>query len=89
MDKETVRQVVGNILEESSHTFSDVMSRLTIAQEQMLIAVAKENPAKHPTSGAFVRRNALDSPNFAQKAIAKSLDAQLITSRGRREGGTR
>jgi len=45
----------------------------------MLVAVAKENPARHPTSGAFVRRNALDSPSSAQKAIAKLLDGQLIT----------
>ena len=79
VDKETVDQVIDGILAESSHTFSEVMSGLTVAQKQMLIAVAKENPAKRPTSGAFVRRNALDSPSSAQKAIAKLLDAQLIT----------
>lgn len=45
----------------------------------MLVAVAKEKPARRPTSGAFVRRNALDSPSSAQKAIAKLLDGQLIT----------
>ena len=76
--KETVDQIVESILAESSHTFSEVMSGLTVAQKQMLIAVAKENPARRPTSGAFVRRNALDSPSSAQKAIAKLLDAQLI-----------
>ena len=79
VDKVTVEQVVESILEESSHTFSEVMSGLPIAQKQMLVAVAKEKPAKRPTSGAFVRRNALNSPSSAQKAIAKLLDAQLIT----------
>ena len=79
VDKVTVEQVVDSILEESSHTFSEVMSGLPIAQKQMLVAVAKEKPAKRPTSGAFVRRNALNSPSSAQKAIAKLLDAQLIT----------
>lgn len=79
VDKETVEQVVDNILEENSHTFSEVMSGLPISQKQMLVAVAKEKPARRPTSGAFVRRNALDSPSSAQKAIAKLLDGQLIT----------
>ena len=79
VDKETVEQVVESILEENSYTFSEVMSGLTIAQKRMLVAVAKEKPARRPTSGAFVRRNALDSPSSAQKAIAKLLDSQLIT----------
>lgn len=79
VDKETVEHVVESILEENSYTFSEVMSGLTIAQKQMLVAVAKEKPARRPTSGAFVRRNALDSPSSAQKAIAKLLDSQLIT----------
>ena len=74
-----VDQTIGNILEENSHTYSEVMSGLPIAQKQMLIAVAKENPARRPTSGAFVRRNALISPGSAQKALAKLIDGQLVT----------
>ena len=57
------------------------MSSLPIPMKQMLAAVAKENPARKPMSGAFVKRNALPSPSSAQKAIAKLLDEQLITYR--------
>ncbi len=79
IDNDMVDQTIGNILEENSHTYSEVMSGLPIAQKQMLIAVAKESPARRPTSGAFVRRNALISPGSAQKALAKLIDGQLVT----------
>lgn len=79
VDEDTIRLTIGSILEENGHTFSEIVSSLTIGQKQMLIAVAKENPARRPTSGAFVKRNALVSPSSAQKAIAKLLEDQLVT----------
>lgn len=35
--------------------------------------------AKHPKSGAFVKKHALTSASSAQKAVAKLLEEQLIT----------
>lgn len=79
VDNALVQQTITSILEENTHTFSEVMSGLPIAQKQMLVAVAKESPVRQPTSGAFVRRNALLSPGSAQKALAKLLEGQLVT----------
>lgn len=79
VDNDVVNQTIENIMEENSHTYREVMSGLPIAQKQMLVAIAKEGPARQPMSGAFVRRNALISPGSAQKALAKLIDGQLVT----------
>ena len=79
VDGDVVRRTIDAILEENGHTYSEIMSSLPIHMKQMLVAVAKEKPARKPMSGAFVNRNALPSPSSAQKAITKLLDNQLIT----------
>lgn len=79
VDETVIRDTINVILEENSHNYSEVMASLSIPQKQMLIAVSKDRTAKHPTSGAFVKRHALSSPSSAQKAIAKLLENQLIT----------
>ena len=79
LDETSITQAVKDILEENGHTYSEILSSLPIAQKQLLIAVAKESPARQPTSGAFVKRNALASPSSVQKALVKLLEGQLIT----------
>lgn len=79
LDRQSVLETVQMILEENSHAYSEIMSSLSITQKQTLIAIAKESPARKPTSGAFVKRNALESPSSTQKALAKLLDEQLVT----------
>ena len=79
VDEAVIKETIAGILDENSHSYSEVMASLNMPQKQMLIAVSKDRTAKHPTSGAFVKRHALSSPSSAQKAIAKLLDDQLIT----------
>ena len=79
VDEIIVNKTIESILEESSHTFSEIISSLTSSQKQMLVAIARENPARHPTSGEFIREHALESASSVQKAMKKLLDSQLVT----------
>ena len=76
---EDIDDVLGSILEENSHGYQDMMSKLTLPQRQLIIAVAKSGRAEHPTSGAFVRRHGLVSPSSVQKALSALLDKQYLT----------
>lgn len=79
--RETVLITLNDILEENSHTYKELMGKLSLAQKQTLAAIARERTVDQPTSGAFVRQHALGSPSSVQKAIASLLDQQLITYR--------
>ncbi|MBQ7459579.1 MAG: ATP-binding protein [Bacteroidales bacterium] len=79
IDKNVIKHTIDSILEENSHSYGKTMAELPMAQKQMLAAVAKERPAKNLTSGAFVKRNSLQSSSSAQKAVIKLLDQQLLT----------
>lgn len=79
INKETIINTVGNILEENIHVYNETMASLSLVQKQVLIAIAKSKAEVHPTSGAFVRKNSLPSPSSTQKALKALLDGQLIT----------
>lgn len=79
VDEAVIKETISDILEENSHTYSEVMASLSMPLKQVFIAIAKEHSAKHPTSGAFVKKHALTSPSSAQKAVAKLFEEQLIT----------
>jgi hypothetical protein len=74
-----VMLALGDILEENTHMYTEIMAGLSTSQKQVLAAVAKEKLAMRPTSGAFVRKYALPSPSSVQKALLKLLDTGLVT----------
>lgn len=76
---DTITQTLNAIIEESTHGFNDTMAGLTLVQKQVLIAIAKEKQARHLTSGAFIKKNALPSPSSTQKAVKVLLDESLIS----------
>ncbi len=81
LNQETIVNTLANILEENSHTYKEIIGKLTLAQKQTLAAIARDRIAEHPTSGAFVKKHALGSPSSVQKALASLLDDQLISYR--------
>ena len=81
LNQETIVNTLANILEENSHTYKEIIGKLTLAQKQTLAAIARDRIAEHPTSGAFVKKHALGSPSSVQKALASLLDNQLISYR--------
>ena len=81
LNQETIDNTLANILEENSHTYKEIIGKLTLAQKQTLAAIARDRIAEHPTSGAFVKKHALGSPSSVQKALASLLDDQLISYR--------
>ena len=54
LNQETIVNTLANILEENSHTYKEIIGKLTLAQKQTLAAIARDRIAEHPTSGAFV-----------------------------------
>lgn len=74
-----VNDTVSDILEEYSHGFNETMASLSLVQKQVLISIAKAKVVAHPTSGAFVKNNALPSPSSTQKALKTLMDMQLVT----------
>ena len=79
VDEAAIQDTLSTILEENSHTYKDLMGKLTLAQKQTLAAIARDKKVSHPTSGAFVKKHALGSPSSVQKAIATLLEQQLVT----------
>lgn len=75
----TIQKALTGIIEENSHSYKDLMGKLTLAQKQTLAAIARDKKVSHPTSGAFVKKHALGSPSSVQKAIATLLEQQLVT----------
>lgn len=76
---DNIHLALDNILEENSHTYKEVLGKLTLAQKQTLAAIARDKVVMHPTSGAFVKKHALGSPSSVQKAITALLDQQFVS----------
>ena len=79
VNKTAVMQALGNILEENTHIYAEMMAGLSTAQKQVLVAIAREKLAMRPMSGAFVKKYALPSQSSVQKAMLKLLDTGLVT----------
>lgn len=81
VDKNAIQYALEAILEENSHTYKDMILRLSIPQRELIIAIAKEGKAEKLTSGAFVKKHALTSPSSVQKSLAALLELQYVTYR--------
>ena len=79
--RETILETLNSILEENSHTYKEVMGKLSLPQKQTLAAIARDHTANHPTSGVFVKKHSLGSPSSVQKALSVLLDQQLLSYR--------
>lgn len=74
-----IDEMLSQILQERSYTFSGTMNQLNYQQKETLIAIAKEGKARGVTSVSFIKKHALASPSSVQYAISTLLGNQLIT----------
>lgn len=74
-----VSMAVDEIIAISSIIYEDLMYQLPEKQSRVLIAVAKEGCAENVTSGTFVKRHGLLSPNSVKSAIPALIDKGLLT----------
>jgi len=78
--KQQVEDVITQMIADNNHRYGEVLSRLTLAQKELLNAVAAEGRARQITSGAFIRRHHLQSASSVQAASKKLLSYGLLSS---------
>lgn len=74
-----VREAIDYILATSEYSFQETLFRLPEKQKHVLVALAKEGPAKQITSGAFIHKYRLPSSSSVQAAVKGLLEKDFIT----------
>lgn len=76
----TVKSAINLMIKEADHHYSEILSRLTLPQKELLYAIASEGRARQITSGAFIRKHRLTSASSVQQAVKKLLSLNLVTT---------
>ena len=77
---EQIEEATRYIILTSANTYEDLMYQLPEKQSLVLRAIARDGKAKNLTSGAFIKRHALQSASSVKSAVPALLDKGLITS---------
>ena len=77
---EIVKEVITLMIKEADHHYSEILSRLSLPQKELLYAIAHEGHARQITSGAFIRKHHLISASSVQQAIKKILAFGLVST---------
>ena len=77
--EDDVSKAVDEIIAVSSPIYEDLMYQLPEKQSRVLTAVAKDGCAENVTSGKFIKRHGLASPNSVKSAIPALIDKGLLT----------
>lgn len=75
-----VKNAINLMIKEADHHYSEILSRLTLPQKELLYAIASDGHARQITSGAFIRKHRLTSASSVQQAIKKLLSLNLVTT---------
>ena len=79
-DCEMIEGIIHALVLDNDHKFSEILSRLTLPQKELLYAVAKEGMASQITSSGFVKKHRLRSASSVQSAVKKLLEYHLIST---------
>ena len=72
--------VIHSMILDNDHKFSELLSRLSLPQKELLYAIAKDGIAKQLISTAFIKRHTLRSASSVQSALKKLLDFHLVST---------
>lgn len=78
-DSEMIDAIIRSLILDNDRKFSEILSRLTLPQKELLYAIAKAGMAKKITSAAFVKKYNLRSASSVQSAIKKLLEYHLVS----------
>lgn len=67
------------ILQAANHQYSELLTRLTEQQKEVLYAIAEEGKVQSITSGKFIRKHHLRSASSVQAALRKLLEHDMVT----------
>lgn len=78
-DTALVEGIIGDLMQESGHKYSETLARLTLPQKELLYAIARDGRAQRVTSAQFIKRHRLLSASSVQAAMRKLLEYGLVT----------
>ena len=78
-DVSMVDEAVEFIIRLSSDTYESLYYQMPERQRSLFLAIAREGKAKEVTSGAFIKRNKLNSASSVSSALKGLLDKDFIT----------
>ncbi len=77
--EDIVMRSIRSMLAANEVIYREMLSRISISQKSLLIAVAKEKKVSAPTSGEFVKRHSLASASSVQSALRNLIKGGIIT----------
>lgn len=78
-DISTAKASIDSLILDNDTRFSEIMSRLSLPQKELLYAISKDGEARQITSAKFLKRHNLRSASSVQTAIKKLLDYHLVS----------
>lgn len=78
-DVSMVDEAVEFIIRLSSDTYESLLYQMPEKQRSLFLSIAREGKAKEVTSGAFIKRNKLNSASSVSSALKGLLDKDFIT----------
>ena len=78
-DVSMVDEAVEFIIRLSSDTYESLLYQMPEKQRSLFLSIAREGKAKEVTSGAFIKRNKLNSASSVSSALKGLLDKDIIT----------
>lgn len=75
-----IQNIIRSMISDSSHKFSEMLSRLSLPQKELLYAIAKEGRATQITSTAFIKKHNLRSASSIQSAVKKLMEYHIVST---------
>lgn len=75
-----VDTAVNVAIEEKEETFLDMLTRLTINQKALLLAMARSGKDLQPTSSDFIKKNKLSAASTVQRSLAALQEKDIVTN---------
>ena len=75
-----VKTIIQEMTTDNNHKYSEILSRLSLPQKELLFAIHHEGRATQITSGKFIKKHNLQSTSSVQSAMKKLIEYGLVTT---------
>lgn len=75
-----IDNAINSAVEEKDDTYQDLMSRLTLKQKTLLMALGQSDDDVQPTSAQFIKRYHLSTASSVQRSLSALIDKGIITN---------
>ena len=82
IDKEVLKQIFHEILQENEAYYFEYRNLLTSQQWKLITAIAKESGVNKISGSSFIRKHNLSNPSTVRRGINALLEKELIYKKG-------